>query len=138
MLIQITDFQPMLDLFKKLFFGGGPAAQNDVDADTETIIRDVENGDAVMIDVRTRQEFEQGAVRHARLIDVTAPDFSDRINGFDRAGTYYVYCRSGNRSGKAMQEMQRMGFAHVRNLGGIGQMASRGFEVVKGGANGTQ
>jgi hypothetical protein len=33
--------------------------------------------------------------------------------------------------------MQRMGFADVRNLGGMGQLASRGFEVVKGGESRT-
>jgi phage shock protein E len=128
----------MLDLIKRLFTGSTPAAGNAVDVETETIIREVKDGNAVLLDVRTRQEFDQGAVRNARLIDVTGSDFSDQVGRLDRTGTYYVYCRSGNRSGKAMQMMQRMGFAHVHNLGGIGQLASRGFEVTHGGMPGNR
>ncbi|MBL7555236.1 MAG: rhodanese-like domain-containing protein [Bdellovibrionaceae bacterium] len=41
------------------------------------------------------------------------------------AGAYKVYCRSGNRSGQAMQLMKSLGFKDVENLGSLMQASQR-------------
>jgi phage shock protein E len=75
----------------------------------------------VVVDVRTRQEFESGHLPEAEHIDMMSPDFQNRIEQLDRDGTYYLYCRTGSRSGRAADLMARAGFERVYNIGGIGE-----------------
>ncbi|MEZ5030799.1 MAG: rhodanese-like domain-containing protein [Saprospiraceae bacterium] len=43
----------------------------------------------------------------------------------------FVYCRSGNRSGQAMDQMKKMGFREVYNLqGGIGAWSAAGLPYI--------
>lgn len=78
------------------------------------------NPNAVIIDVRTPQEFNTGYIPNAINIDIASPDFPDKINQLDRNKEYYVYCRSGGRSTTACQYMASIGFKKVNNLeGGI-------------------
>ncbi len=75
---------------------------------------------AVLLDVRTAMEVRSGALPGALHIDIMSPSFAQKIAVLDRSKTYFIYCRSGNRSAQACQIMHRQGF-DVRNLmGGIG------------------
>jgi rhodanese-related sulfurtransferase len=75
---------------------------------------------AVLLDVRTAAEVQGGALPKATNIDFMSMSFKNNIAGLDKAKTYFVYCRSGNRSAQACNTMHKMGF-DVRNLmGGIG------------------
>ncbi len=71
-----------------------------------------------VIDVRTPEEFASGHLARAELVDFNASDFADMIGAYDRAGRYFVYCRSGNRSGQATRLMAQMGFTEVYDLDG--------------------
>jgi rhodanese-related sulfurtransferase len=71
-----------------------------------------------IIDVRTPAEFAEGHIAGAELVDISQPDFVDRIAALDPAGTYFVYCRSGNRSGVATEMMLDMGFTSLYELRG--------------------
>ena len=71
-----------------------------------------------IIDVRTPEEFAQGHLDGAVLVDYNAPDFRDRIAEFPRDGTYVIYCRSGNRSAGARQVMTELGFTDVADIDG--------------------
>jgi len=85
----------------------------------------------VVLDVRTPEEFAQGHLEGALNIDVSAPDFADRVGELDRAATYAVYCRSGNRSATALAEMAALGFTDAHHLaGGIGAWQRAGHPVV--------
>ena len=75
-------------------------------------------GDVEVLDVRTPQEYAEGHVDRAILIDFYEPDFPDRIAELDRGATYVVYCRSGNRSGQAVALMAEQGFTAVNDVGG--------------------
>jgi len=81
--------------------------------------------DTVIIDVRTPAEFASGHLDGAVNIDVQSPDFAAQIMELDPNGDYFVYCRSGNRSGQAIAQMNQMGF-NGENLtnGGSVQNAS--------------
>ena len=72
----------------------------------------------VIMDVRTPDEFAAGHIAGARPLDFNAPDFADRVKELPRDKTYLVYCRSGNRSAKAVKLMQEAGFTNLIDLGG--------------------
>lgn len=75
-------------------------------------------GGVEIIDVRTPEEFAEGHLPNADLIDISAPDFASRIEALDRSATYFVYCRSDNRSGQATALMVELGFDSIYELEG--------------------
>jgi len=78
---------------------------------------------AVIIDARTALECETGIVENAIMIDFLQPDlFLEEIKKLDKSKSYFVYCRSGNRSGQACQIMDDLGFSKTINLiGGMNE-----------------
>ncbi len=86
--------------------------------------------DAVVIDVRTPEEFVEKRIHGALNIDIYAPGFQSEIDKLDRSKSYFVYCRSGSRSFHAGLYMAQQGFSSVFNLdsGIIGWM----YPVEKG------
>ncbi|MGB3619171.1 MAG: rhodanese-like domain-containing protein [Catalinimonas sp.] len=72
----------------------------------------------VLIDVRTPAEYAEGHLPGARLMNVYDDDFEERLGALDRDRTYYVYCKSGVRSGKAADRMVALGFRRVVGLDG--------------------
>lgn len=85
----------------------------------------------VIIDVRTPGEFATGHLKDAVNIDVQSPDFAAKVSELDPTKEYFIYCRTGNRSGDAIAQMTNMGFSSMKNGGGVDQ-ASRisGIPVV--------
>ena len=77
--------------------------------------------EAVVLDVRTEEEFESGYIPNARNIDLRmGQGFIDALQELDKEKTYFVYCRSGARSAQACQLMGQLGFTTTYNLlGGI-------------------
>ncbi len=74
---------------------------------------------AVILDVRSEQEVEEGYIPGAINIDFyLGADFPDELAKLDKSKNYYVYCRSGNRSGQACAIMNKMGFENAYNLKG--------------------
>lgn len=79
----------------------------------------IANGSNIeILDVRSQAELEDGSVPNHKLIDIMQPDFTSKIAQLDKNKTYLVYCRSGNRSGKACAMMAEMGFKELYNLAG--------------------
>lgn len=74
--------------------------------------------DAVMLDVRTPVEFAAGHVDKAVNVDFENQSFESEIKKLDTSKTYFVYCRSGNRSGKAITLMKSKGFSNIYELQG--------------------
>lgn len=78
-----------------------------------------EDTDAVIIDVRTREEFESGYIENAQRIDIMQPQsFMEALGKLPKDKNYYLYCRSGNRSGQACQILDAQGFRNSFNLEG--------------------
>ena len=71
-----------------------------------------------VIDVRTPEEYALGYIEGAILIDYKASDFQACISALNRNITYLIYCRSGNRSGKASKVMDSLGFKNIYDLKG--------------------
>ena len=76
---------------------------------------------AVILDVRTPEEFETSRIPNSKNIDFYNPqNFMKEIEKLDRDSSYYVYCRTGVRSANSCQLMNELGFDKVYNLlGGI-------------------
>ncbi|TBV27660.1 rhodanese-like domain-containing protein [Meridianimaribacter sp. CL38] len=76
---------------------------------------------AVVLDVRTQDEVDEGIIPNAVHIDIYGgQEFISKVEELDKAKNYYVYCRSGNRSGQACAIMNQLGFDNAYNLvGGI-------------------
>lgn len=81
--------------------------------DFATIILD--NSEIIRLDVRTKQEFDQGHVPNSINIDVQSSSFVQEINNLDKSKKYAVYCRSGNRSLIAFDKLKSNGFTDAIN-----------------------
>lgn len=82
----------------------------------ELIDANIENDNFVVLDIRTEPEFEQGHIEDAILINYYAPDFKVKLDSLDKDKLYFVYCRSGNRSGKSLKIFKELGFKFVYEL----------------------
>lgn len=84
----------------------------------------------VILDVRTPEEFAEGHISGAVNVNLMAPDFESRLGGLNRGQTYLVYCRTGNRSVKAIQAMRRLGFRSAYHMfEGIVGWQKKGFPL---------
>jgi phage shock protein E len=88
---------------------------------------------AAVIDVRTVEEWNSGYLEGAVLIEIADADFRDEISKLDPSADYYIYCRSGNRAGQAIDIMRDMGFSGELVNGGAVANASNqlGLAVVR-------
>ena len=74
----------------------------------------------VILDVRTKGEFNRGHINNALNIDVKSASFKEKISKLDKDKTYLVYCRSGRRSKTAQGIMKELHFKKAINmLGGF-------------------
>ena len=79
------------------------------------------DNNSVIVDVRTSEEYLEGHIQNSILIDITKTEtFIEKLNSLDKSTSYYVYCRSGQRSSKACYLMQQLGIKATYNLvGGV-------------------
>ena len=85
----------------------------------------------LLVDVRTAEEFSEGHIKGAINIDYLAENFSIEIQELELESPVLLYCRSGNRSSKAMKTMKELGFKEVYNLeGGIKGWISENNPVI--------
>ncbi|MBN1698206.1 MAG: rhodanese-like domain-containing protein [Spirochaetales bacterium] len=70
-----------------------------------------------ILDIRTPAEYDDGHLEDAILLDYYSAAFEEELDKLDKNATWLVYCRTGNRSGKAMSIFERLGFHRVYNMG---------------------
>jgi len=77
------------------------------------------DSNAVILDVRTAEEFNDGYIPHAINIDIyKGQGFIDAVKELDKNKNYYVYCKAGARSAQACGIMSELGFETTYNLEG--------------------
>jgi len=72
--------------------------------------------DEQLIDVRTPDEYNAGAIGNATNINFFDADFKQQIEKLDKTKPVMIYCQSGGRSGKALKQLNEMGFKAVYEL----------------------
>ena len=76
--------------------------------------------ETVLVDVRTPEEISENSINGFIAMNIADPTFTMKIDELDREKSYFVYCRSGNRSMHACRYMMSQGFKKLYNLkGGI-------------------
>lgn len=76
----------------------------------------------ILVDVRTPEEYQQGHIKGARLMDFYSAEFHAMMQTLPKEKPVVLYCRSGRRSAEAMTFLVSIGYSRVFNLlGGIVQ-----------------
>ena len=79
---------------------------------------------AVLLDVRTPEEYHQGHIPGSRNLSLqaigTMPSMIE-----NRETPMFVYCQSGGRSSRAVNLLRQMGYTKVQNIGGIAAYAGK-------------
>lgn len=94
---------------------GDKIAVNYVEAKEKII-----NENAVLVDVRTQEEYDDGHIRGAVLLtldNINDSNASKIISDKDKV--IIVYCRSGNRSHQAVLKLNDLGYKNVYDLGAM-------------------
>ena len=73
---------------------------------------------AIVIDVRTPEEFNQGHLRNSLNVNWFDENFEENLKIFNKDLPVFVYCLSGGRSSKANEKIQSLGFKNVYELDG--------------------
>ncbi|MBM6499908.1 rhodanese-like domain-containing protein [Flavobacterium macrobrachii] len=74
---------------------------------------------AVILDVRTEDECNEGIIPNAIMIDIyKGQGFIYQVEELDKTKNYYVYCKAGGRSAQACAVMNQLGFENTFNLEG--------------------
>lgn len=74
--------------------------------------------DAQLLDVRTPEEWVNGIIEGAILVNLFDQNFVSKIDSLDPSKAVFVYCKAGGRSKKAMDKMVALGFKEIYNLKG--------------------
>lgn len=109
-------------------------AASDIPSITPAEFREAVASDAtaVVLDVRTPEEYDAGHLRDAVNLDyLNSGAFRNGIDELSPEHTYYVYCRSGRRSLSAAELMQKKGLNVVDMSGGILRWEQEGLPTVK-------
>lgn len=87
---------------------------------------------AIVLDVRTPEEYKNGHLHNANAINFFDTDFKEKVNKLDKTKPIYVYCAAGGRSAKALKVLQESGFKTAYNmLGGFNGWQAAGLPSVK-------
>lgn len=113
---------------KKLldWFSAKPQTDHEeLSVDTFLKTFDRKKGDRIL-DVRTDNEIAKDKISDSQIeIDFFRADFTELLQRLQKDKTYYVYCRTGTRSGTACKTMIGLGFKSVYNIkGGISSWRS--------------
>lgn len=112
--------KPLIVIFLTSFLFINCAEVQEVNTITTLELKELLSTDNIqLIDVRTQREVKQGSIETALFIDFFDKDFLIKVNRkVSKKRPVYLYCRSGNRSGKATKMLLENGFEVYNVLGG--------------------
>jgi rhodanese-related sulfurtransferase len=79
---------------------------------------DANSNNLVIVDVRTPEEFQQGHVPNAINVPLSEIIDNPAILLSSKGKPIILYCRSGYRTGKAAEALQKDGYQNLRHLEG--------------------
>ena len=84
----------------------------------EGVVQYRKEDNAVLLDVRTKEEFSEGHIEGSLNLPIGEIDRAVALIP-DKSVPIYVYCRSGNRSARAATYLKGNGYTSVYDIGGI-------------------
>jgi sulfur-carrier protein adenylyltransferase/sulfurtransferase len=93
--------------------------------------QEIEGGDVVLIDTREPHEYQEAHLENGKLVPPAL--LADEISTAapDKSARTILYCRSGNRSYKAAEQLQALGYEDVASMaGGILAWQEQGLPVL--------
>lgn len=75
-----------------------------------------DNLNFIILDVRTPEEFLDEYIENAVNLDYYSDNFRNDLDKLDKNKTYLIYCRSGRRSGNALNVMKELDFREAYNM----------------------
>jgi len=98
---------------------------------SDELIEFIELNDAVLVDVRTEDEYNSGYIENSLNIDYFSNEFSVNADKLDKTTPIILYCRSGKRSSMSANKISKLGFKEIYNLeGGILEWIEEGNAVI--------
>lgn len=88
-------------------------------AEIKLAVEEVNNGEAILIDVRRDEEWGMGHAKPATHFDSDRLLKSGDLPDIDKDKKIYLYCVSGGRAGRVKMALLNHGFKNVQNLGGL-------------------
>ncbi len=93
--------------------------------------QEIEGGDVVLIDTREPHEFQEARIEGGKLVPPGLLADEIATAAPDKSARTILYCRSGNRSYKAAEQMEALGYTDVASMaGGILLWQEQGLPVV--------
>lgn len=99
-----------------------------IEITTEEAKKEMDKGNVIILDVRTKEEYENGHIVNSILIPLDEIEAEVGNILKDKEQKILVYCRSGNRSSQASKLLVKMGYINVYDFGGIKDWP---YEIVK-------
>ena len=81
----------------------------------------VNGAKSIIIDVRTIEEWNAGHLASEQHLQLESVASNITELAPDKGRPIYLYCRSGNRSGRAKTILEALGYSQVTNAGGLGE-----------------
>ena len=100
--------------------------------DPKVVYQSVKNNEAILIDVREKEEIELGMIKEAKWMALSSTEtpMLMKLKEEQAPKKIYVYCRSGVRAEKFIQLLKKIG-VKADNLGGYEDLKRIGLPVTK-------
>ena len=107
-------------------------SQNYENYDVKEFAELIADSNVVILDVRKADEFAEGHIKGAVLIDQFQSDFVEQATAkLPKEKTIAIYCRSGRRSANAAGKLSDVGYKCVNLKGGIIAWKEANMPVIK-------
>ena len=115
-----------------IFFSCGLNGNSPINQmNSDELLDFIEINNAILVDVRTQDEYNSGYIENSLNIDYLSNDFSENIEKLDKNIPIILYCRSGRRSSLSANKLSKLGFKEIYNLdGGILDWIEIGNSVI--------
>ena len=81
-------------------------------------LTEIQDTDYILVDVRTREEYESGHIKDAIHFDFYSELFQKEILSIDKSSSIVLYCRTQNRSAKTANYLKENGYKEIAVLEG--------------------
>ena len=110
-------------------FADGSVANTATTAAANAIPAELAAHQAILIDVRTPEEYAADHAAQAILAPYDAIEQKIASIAPDKNQKIYLYCRSGRRSTIAAETLKNLGYTNIVNLGGLNQLGQYGLQL---------